>query len=48
MAGVLCVMQDDAPDVPFSSSLVQRLQRFGSYNRFKQVGVHMLPDFQYS
>lgn len=29
--------QHDAPDIPFSSSLVQRLQRFGSYNRFKQV-----------
>lgn len=30
-------IQSDAPDAPFSSSLVQRLQRFGSYNRFKQV-----------
>lgn len=30
-------IQSDASDEPFSSSLVQRLQRFGSYNRFKQV-----------
>jgi calcium-dependent protein kinase len=35
-------VQADAPDVPFSSSLVQRLQRFGSYNRFKQVVLQAL------
>jgi len=35
-------VQAEASDAPFSQSLVQRLQRFGSYNRFKQVVLQAL------